>query len=174
MRTADELADWQGYLTRQEIAFLKDLARQLPTDPVIVNIGAGAGTSTIAFLEARPDCVVFSIDLLTTERECTTNEHLRLAEIAPANAARVIRIWGDSSTVGRAWTFVVDMVFVDGDHLAPGVQADIDAWLPHTMHVMAFHDYTRDRWPDVKAVVDRAMGGREAIGHVDTVKAFRL
>jgi predicted O-methyltransferase YrrM len=174
-RTAEELADWQGYLTRREVAFLKILAEMLPKNPVIVNIGAGAGTSTLAFLEARADCTVISIDLLTTESETTTNEHLRLAEIAPEDAARVIRIWGDSAQTGHAWPFpAVDMVFVDGDHVAAGVQADIDAWLSHVKHTIAFHDYTRKAWPDVKQVVDAAMQGYRAIGQVDTVRAFEV
>lgn len=173
MRTAEELADWQNYLTRGEVAFLKELAMELPKNPIIVNIGAGAGTSTISFLEAREDCTVISIDILTTESETTTNEHLRLLEIDAKDRERVIRIWGDSSTTGRNWPFgTVDMVFVDGDHVAEGIQRDIDAWLPLVDGIIAFHDYTRKHWPDVKRVVDKAMAGHDAIGHIDTIKAF--
>jgi len=170
---AYELSDWQGYLTRNEVDFLKRLAAMLPEYPIIVNIGAGAGTSTLCFLEERKDCVVISIDILTTESPITTNEYLRLGEIDPQDAQRVIKIWGDSSLTGRIWPFgSVDMVFVDGDHLAPGVKADADAWLEHVHGIIAFHDYTRKEWPDVKEVVDVAMQGRKVIGHVDTVKAF--
>ena len=173
MQTAYSLADWQGYLTRNEVDFLKYCASLLSENPIIVNIGAGAGTSTIAFLEARPDCRVISIDILTDESEVTTNEHLRLKEVTVEMAERVIRIWGDSSQTGRMWPFgPVDMVFVDGDHLAAGIQADIDAWKDHVIGIMAFHDYTRKAWPDVKAVVDKAMAGYQVIGHVDTTKAF--
>ena len=173
VRTAYELADWQDYLTRREVDFLKELAEKLPEYPIIINIGAGAGTSTISFLEARKDCTVISIDILTTEQETTTNEHLRLAEIDEEDARRVIRIWGDSSHTGRVWPFGwVDMVFVDGDHMAPGIQADIEAWIPHLQGIMAFHDYTRKHWPDVKVVVDKAMQGYEVIGHINTVKAY--
>lgn len=173
VRTAYELADWQDYLTRREVDFLKELAEKLPEYPIIINVGAGAGTSTISFLEARKDCKVISIDILTTEQETTTNEHLRLAEIDKEDAERVIRIWGDSSQTGRAWPFGwIDMVFVDGDHMAPGIQADIEAWLPHLQGIMAFHDYTRKHWPDVKVVVDKAMQGYEVIGHINTVKAY--
>jgi len=171
-RTAYDLADWQAYLTRPEVDFLKELAQLLPENPVIVNIGAGAGTSTISFLEARPDCLVVSIDILTTESIETTNEHLRLTEINEADAARVIRIWGDSKAVGKVWRWPVDMIFVDGDHCAAGVRGDIDAWLRHVDSVMAFHDYTRKVWPDVKVVVDDAMRGYERINHVDTLIAF--
>ena len=170
---AYELSDWQGYLSRDEVDFLKRLAAMLPEKPIIVNIGAGAGTSTLCFLEERKNCVVISIDILTTESPITTNEYLRLEEIDSQAAQRVIKIWGDSSLTGRVWPFgPVDMVFVDGDHLAAGVKADVDAWLEHVQGIIAFHDYTRKEWPDVKEVVDVAMQGRKVIDHVDTIKAF--
>lgn len=171
-RTAYELSDWQGYLSRGEVDLLKELAVALPPRPIIVNIGAGAGTSTLAFLEARDDSIVISIDVLTNEQEVTTNEHLRLKEIEPEDAARVIRIWGDSVQVGKAWPFgFVDMVFVDGDHSEAGCRADIEAWMPHAT-LMAFHDYGSPRWGGVKGVVDRMMAGWEQVGHRDTVIAF--
>jgi predicted O-methyltransferase YrrM len=173
VRTAEEVADWQGYLTRNEVNFLKELAGMLPPNPIIVNIGAGAGTSTLSFLEARQDCTVISIDILTDQSEVTTNEHLRLREIDQLDAERVIRIWGDSSATGRRWPFgPVDMVFVDGDHTAPGVMADIEAWLPLAGRIIAFHDYTRKLWPDVKPIVDEVMAGHTVIRHVDTIKAY--
>jgi len=173
MRTAYELADWQGYLTRAEIDLLKELACQLPSNPVIVNLGAGAGTSTFAFLEARPDAVVFSVDILLTESETTTNEHLRLKEAPVEIAARCIKVWGDSKQVGVAWPFPVDLVFIDGDHSYEGCKGDILAW-HETTRWMAFHDYGSPHWPGVAVAVDESMQilWQEA-GHVDTIKAFR-
>lgn len=176
IRTAHDLARWQGYLTEAEVDFLQDLTYALPPNLIIVNIGAGAGTSTLSFLEARSDATVFSVDILLDEAPLTTNEHLRLLEIEPEDAARVIRVWGDSKVVGAAWPYKVDMVFVDGDHTRDGLQGDIDAWLPKVKvgGVMAFHDYTRKHWPDVKPVVDAAMVDHERIDHVATTIAFKV
>ena len=174
-RTAYELADWQGYLTRAEVDFLKQLSGTLSDNPVIINVGAGAGTSTLAFLEARPDAIVFSIDKKLTESEVTTNEHLRLKEISEEKANRVIRIWGDSGLVATVWPYYADMVFVDGDHSEAGVSNDI-IW-KHRLKgggVFAFHDYGSEKWPAVKKVVDNYVVDFTDIGLVDSVKAFRV
>lgn len=154
-RTAYELSDWQGYLTRVEIDLLKEVSKTLQPNPLIVNIGAGAGTSTLAFLEARSDALVFSIDVLTNEREVTTNEHLRLAEIDAKDAMRVIRVWGDSKKVGRAWRWQCDLVFVDGDHEEAGIRGDLAVWKQHVKvdGWMCFHDYGSPKWPHVKEVI---------------------
>lgn len=171
-----ELARWQGYLTESEVTALKELAGSLPPNPVLVNIGAGAGTSTIAFLEERQDLIAFSIDLLTTQSEVTTNEHLRLAEMGLTH--RVIKIWGDSKMVGKSWPswWKVDCVFVDGDHTHDGLAGDILAWesLVKLGGVMVFHDYTRHHHPDVKPTVDEMMKPYKQLWWVDTTIAFEL
>src|SRR3990172_2796206 len=156
--TARRLAQWQGYLSLPELEYLQSLARDLPPNPVIVNLGAGAGTSTFAFLEARPDAVVFSVDLLLRESETTTNEHLRLAEAPPDIAARCIKIWGDSQRVGKAWPGYVDMVFVDADHSYDGCKGDILAWRDKC-DALAFHDYGSPHWPGVADAVNELMAG---------------
>jgi len=40
MRTAKELSDWQHYMTHAEIDAIQRLVPKLPTDSVIVKIGA--------------------------------------------------------------------------------------------------------------------------------------
>ena len=62
--TAYSLSDWLNYLSHDEIDFIKDIANK-PTkqSPVIVNIGAGAGTSGLAFAEARPNADLYTIDI---------------------------------------------------------------------------------------------------------------
>lgn len=156
-RTAYNLSDWQGYLTHPEIDMLKRITRTLLPNPLIVNIGAGAGTSTLAFLEARKDALIFSIDILTNEREVTTNEHLRLAEIDLQDAQRVIRVWGDSKVVGQVWRWQTDLVFVDGDHEQAGIVGDLQAWKGRVKYGgwLVFHDYGSPRWPHVKETVDK-------------------
>jgi hypothetical protein len=72
-----------------------------------------------------------------------------------------------SADTARTWTGgPVDLVFVDGDHLEPGVLADWEGWHPHVVaggHVV-FHD-ARDGRPDglglpgPTAVVDRLVRG---------------
>ena len=60
--TAHDVVDWTGYLFHAEVDALQDWARSLPTDPVVVNIGAGNGTSGLAFLQARDDLFLWTVE----------------------------------------------------------------------------------------------------------------
>jgi len=187
MRTAKELSNWQGYLTHNEIDEIQRVTRSMidrrrKGGLICVNIGAGAGTSTISMLEVDRSVIVFSVDILASGTEVTTNEHLRLAECGDEYLHRVKRIWGDSKIVGLNWPVTVDMVFVDGDHTREGCAADITAWLPHikTNGYILFHDYGSRNWPGVALAVDEIMGAEakigsaEKIGLVDTVMVYRI
>lgn len=61
--TAHTVSEWLGYLSHTEIEVLQRLAQSLPRSPVVVNIGAGGGTSGLALLEARPDLYLVTIDV---------------------------------------------------------------------------------------------------------------
>jgi predicted O-methyltransferase YrrM len=156
-RTAYELSDWQGYLTHNEIDAIKKVCKSLPKNSIVVNIGAGGGTSSFAMLESRKDITVISVDIAASGQEIYTNEHLRLAEM-PEYLARYIRVWGDSKDVGRAWPdkWKIAMVFIDGDHSYQGCMGDLEAWIDHISEggYVLFHDYGSPNWPDVKIVVD--------------------
>lgn len=178
MRTSYELADWQGYLTHNEIKEIKmGIILSHPTNrPMIaVNIGAGAGTSTISMLEEFGDLVVFSVDILASGSEITTNEHLRLMECGDEYTHRVKKIWGDSKIVGLNWPIKIDYLFVDGDHSYDGCAGDIKAWLPHLRlkGLVAFHDYGSPNWPDVKVAVDELMKDQKFIGRQDTIVTYQ-
>lgn len=152
------------YLFPQEVPALKLLAAQLPPNPLIINIGAGAGTSGLLFLETRPDAVLVTIDIqdesspfgcLEGEREVVNR-----AGYSSTWERRWWQIHGDSKVIGRAWvntSFYVEyfgakfkmaapnMVFVDGDHTYEGCKGDIEAWFPHLAPggIMAVHDYLK-------------------------------
>ena len=172
------LSDWQGYLTHNEIEVIKNCVKKIKTkEPVCVNIGAGAGTSTLAMLEASDNSIVFSVDILTTGSEATTNEHLRINESEYADTGRVIKIWGDSKIVGKRFPMEVDLVFVDGDHLKAGIEGDL-VWFEHLKMggFILFHDYGSPNWPDVKIAVDEFARqlGVTPIAQVDTIIAFQV
>ncbi|HEX2086737.1 MAG TPA: class I SAM-dependent methyltransferase [Solirubrobacteraceae bacterium] len=97
-------------------------------------------------------------------------------------------VWhvGFSADVGRGWSAPVDLVFVDGDHLEPGVRLDWDVWHPFVVpggHVL-FHDARLGRpggrgLPGPTAVVDRLFRGDapvpgwEIAAEVDRMVAVR-
>lgn len=186
---------WPG-----EIDFLKELTIGLPAYPVIVNIGAGKGTSGLAFLEARDDVRLYTVDInqsnvagdgLAAERKA-----FKVAGLPTGNQFHH-QIHDDSYRAGQHWphSAIIDMVFIDGDHSYKAVKDDIDAWYGHikTGGIIAFHDYKNwevTRYPTlygptrarhVVEGVSRAVDERiveikklEVVDRKDTIIAFRV
>lgn len=166
------LTDGQEPISHAEIDYLAELALMLPDKPTIVNIGAYIGVSTCTFLQARPDCMIYSVDL----EECMAEfENVRRFDL---DASRVIRLLGDSKEIGKDFKYPVDMVFVDGDHW--NAAGDIAAWRDKIRPggIMVFHDYQRVCAPNnpgsVYEHVNEGMQGYEKIGEVERLIAFRI
>lgn len=162
-------------MTRAEVDALKQLVATLLDKPIIINIGAERGTSTLAMLEERPDAVIFSVDINECEKEF---DNLKKAGL---DYRRVHRELGRSQDIGNSWPGTVDFVFVDGDHSENGVRGDIDAWLYKIRRngIMAFHDYIPEPIPpEIKGrvvyAVDDLMKDYEEILWVERLKAFRI
>ena len=163
-----DLTDGHEPMSHAEIDCLKALAVSLPPNPLIVNIGAATGVSTCAFLEARPDCFIFSVDTEPCDDEL---EHAG----RPRN---LVRLLGDSKEIGCRFPYLADLVFVDGDHW--NAAGDILAWLDKVKPggIMAFHDYIVPPNPpenpgDVYNQVNAGMGTYEQLTWVDRVVAYR-
>lgn len=137
MLSARDLTDGKEPMSYAEIECLKKLARTLPDKPTIVNIGADRGVSTLAFLEERPDCFIFSVDVLPCEEEL---ENVRKGG---HDIKRVTRLLGDSKVLGPKFPFLCNLLFIDGDHWGAG--KDIEAWVEtgkvKSGGVIAFHDW---------------------------------
>lgn len=180
--TSHTVVDWTNYLTHAEVDALKDLARSLPADPVVVNIGAGNGTSGLAFMEARPDLRLFTIDiqLESSPFGCLQGEQAVFESAGFWGDPRHTQIHGDSKEVGKGWEHgPVDLVFVDGGHQYHEAKGDITIWLPHIKPggIMAIHDYEKrvKVWHGVnKAVKELIIGKYEQVLRVDTLIAVRV
>lgn len=185
--TSEDLADSFGYMTRDEVTFLKSLARGLPDDPLAVNVGAGVGTSGLALLEARDDLILVTLDTFRGMRPegGLENERgvLKRNGISPD---RYLQIKDDSGGVFRRWPIkglkeFVDLVFVDGNHFYDNVKLDVESWFPLLVvnGVFALHDCDARKgkdvvWPDVQKIVDKYFSNiHELVDHVDTLIAFR-
>lgn len=149
------------YLFLSEVTALKDLARSLPPNPFVVNIGAGAGTSGLAFIESRPDLKLATIDIQLEDSPfgCLEAEKKIINEAFPETAlfgnTRFYQFQADSKALGKLWQkpeFLLepgqsggfaDLVFIDGDHTYNGAKGDILSWLPNIKPggIMAVHDY---------------------------------
>lgn len=151
-----------GYLFISEVYALKQLAQSLPANPVVCNIGAGSGTSGLAFMESRPDLFLITIDTQADDSPfgCLVAEDRVLRE-AGFSPSRWMHFQGDSKDYGREWQRVcydiftnvrngiashkVDCIFVDGDHTYNGCKGDILSWLPNIKPggIMAVHDFNK-------------------------------
>ena len=156
--------------TVADVETLQALVKTLPDNPVIVNIGACFGTSTLAMLEARPEAFIFSIDINVCPKE---PEHISRAGL---DVGHTVRVLGPSQNAGVYWPYKVDMVFVDGAHGYPEVVRDIRAWRDKVRDggILAFHDYGKPICPEVKPAVDAEMKGLVPFLHVESIVAFRM
>lgn len=166
------LTDGYEPISHAEIDYLAELARSLPDNPIIVNIGAWIGVSTCTFLEAKPDCVIYSVDVNECEAEFENARRFGL------DTNRIIRLLGDSKEIGQDFFGKADLIFVDGDHW--NAAGDIAAWRDKIKPggVMAFHDYQRVCAPNnpgsVYEHVNENMADYEKLGEVERVIAFRI
>jgi len=169
------LSDWLGYLSHKEVDALKYLASLLIKNPIVVNIGAGCGTSALALLESRPDLILYTIDIRdkSSPLGCLEGELNALIGSDVDWKGRYHQICGDSKTI--EWDIPVNMVFVDGDHSYEGCKGDIEKWLCWTTDIMVFHDYqkTEKPHPGVDKAIDELMLPKYLKDiHVDTMIAF--
>lgn len=164
-----------GYLRPKEVDCLVKYVKLLPKNPVIVNIGAGFGTSALCFAEPRHDAKIFSIDLrdddnpfggLLNERNSFSGTGLSLPT----------QIKGDSKEVGKTWDKEIDLLFIDGDHSKEGVGGDIDIWIPHVKDggYVLFHDYGSRHHGFVTAAVDELAKTLELVEVAKTVAVFLI
>lgn len=165
---AYELADWVLSMGHEEIKWLKEEMLFLPESPILVNIGAAAGVSTLAMLEAKPKATIYSCEI-----DLGAGELVQI-ERAGLDVSRVIRL-GESARAGYDFEGEVDFIFVDGGHSSDQVMRDIDAWLPHLKigHVIAFHDYNNPDFPTVKEGVDDVIDDLAIVVDMKTIRAFR-
>lgn len=160
-KTAEDVRQAFGYLFRAEIDTLREIVLSLPPNPLIVNIGAGAGTSGLLVLETRSDITLITIDITNESSPlgCLYGERLVIKEAGLWDTwcRRWFQLHGDSKEVGREWNMAtcirylaktdatpvigyiprllgdarVDLVFVDGGHEYEECAGDILAWTPH-------------------------------------------
>lgn len=184
--TAHSVVDWTGYLYHEEVDALKELAQRLPEGAHVVNIGAGNGTSGLAFMEARPDLRVTTIDITleSSPYGCLQGEEAVFRSAGFWGDPRHQQIHGDSKDVGRDWSQgPVDLVFVDGGHQYHEARGDLDAWRPHIKPggILVVHDYEKGlankHWPGVDQAVAEYIAEHPEdaqVLRVRTTIAFRI
>lgn len=134
---------------------MKGLAVKLPSHQTVVMIGAGPGEFLLSFLEgyrySSAKCTV--IDIQTCEY---VQAHLLDDEaIDDVYTYSVNFIIDNSVNVAKRWTEPIDLLIVDGDHTARGVQRDIQGWARFVRKYIWFHDYTGpDGTDEARSIID--------------------
>lgn len=163
-----------NYLTIMETRVLTSWGRRLHSlDPIAINIGAGAGTSTLALLLGHPSLLVVSVDIKMAQLDL---ERRNLEDVGMGRE-RYEQIHGDSAETGRDWNRgLIDLVFIDGDHTYAQVKKDIQMWLPHIVEggILCGHDYGWEKWPGVKQAFDEEMACFERISLTDHLIGFKV
>lgn len=190
--TARSLQAAFGYLFEEEVHALEELVRSLPEYAQVLQIGAGAGTSSLAILEARADVKLFTIDIENGDSPLGSLFAERKVVGDAGHIDRLTQIHGDSKSIAahsRLMSF--DMIFIDGDHSYEGCAGDINGWMPYLKSggIMAIHDYNKADayqhvngkaphpkiWDGVDRAVNELLVGRyEKVVLVRSLIAFRI
>lgn len=198
--TSEDIQRAFHYLYPSELPALKMLAQSLPDSPLIVNVGAGSGTSGLAFVESRPDATLVTFDIQDESSPfgCLEAERDVINRAGLYDPGRHWQFCLDSKIAGREWITRgfgrqifgrnPNMVFIDGDHSYEGCKGDIEAWMPHLVPggIMAVHDYRKEDlqpdpngphpkpWPGVDSAVNELLiPNFEMIMHIASLVAFR-
>lgn len=172
-----------GWETIAEQEYLIQLARSIPPDGVILEIGGEWGMSASLFAHATPSTVrivtidIFSGSLLTSHRANLSEAGL---------SGRTEQIVGDSKQVIDGWDTELDLLFIDGDHSYAGAKADFENWTRFVKvgGLLLVHDTAIASNPlphPLHFEVSRAMiewlntqdGAWETLRAVDTLSVFR-
>lgn len=148
---AHMLALTRLYLTPEDVDFIRRLVSELPEMPVVIDIGAGSGTTALSVFAEREMAHVTTID--------HNQANIDWAELAVKNAG--FRAFWSSLTkdsVEAAEVFKnnqADIILLDTSHTHYDTKAEIAAWLPklRPRGIFWFHDYVGS---DVKLAVDEA------------------
>lgn len=150
--------DVDGWMSNGELRWLEDTAKNMDT---VVEIGAWKGRSTRALASAKR---VISVDHWKGSDD---ESQFPLEEVSSAysdwleNTKDLENVGAlKMSSIEAAKTFAdksVDMVFIDAAHDYQSVLADIEAWRPKALKIIAGHDYSLG-WPDVVKAVNDTFG----------------
>jgi predicted O-methyltransferase YrrM len=162
-----------GWMSPVELRYLADLAGSLPPQARWVEVGSYAGRSLLATglslppgaeLTAIDSCVgvppqsALAVDVASSLQQVLSMVNARgvRARLLVEPSADAARHFDDAS---------LDVVFVDGDHTAEGVRADITAWLPKLKPggVLCGHDYLHPTYPGVQELVDQLLPDRSLV-----------
>ncbi len=163
---AHSLAATRGFLSQGCVDLIREaVATITPYSPPIANLvidlGAGSGTTACAVFAERSDLLVETYDI-DAEALYWARRNLEAAGFLP-HSWWIDRLQDSAEASDNHNDGAVDMLMVDADHTYEGVARDIAAWLPKLKPgaPVFFNDYdARDApnyYPGVQQAVDEAV-----------------
>lgn len=153
-----------GWLSFAEGRALWELAR----DKRVLELGRFHGRGTIALAQSAAEVV--SVDVTEPELAACWLKRFGVADRAKLHRGTF------AALVPHLGEF--DLVFVDGEHDAANVRADVELALSVLAPdgVLVCHDYPDPGWPDVRRVIDEmaATRGLVRVRQADYLGAFRV
>lgn len=154
LEKAKALAESRLFLTVQDVEDIQDIVSYLPLIPIVVDLGAGSGTTALSVYEKCHAAEVHTVDI--------NRENLEWAELnLRANQIDITKWYGVFSDASECFLKEnsVDFLMHDAGHEYEDVFNDIKAW--HlAMKPNAYiwiHDYKpmfSDEYPGVKQAID--------------------
>lgn len=133
-----------------------ELARQVPENGLIVEIGGLYGGMTCVLGLANPKARIVVIDEFSwsprEDLEKASSAYL-LKNAASAGVTNVRVIVGDSREIGKTWNQPIELLWIDGGHSYEYVKSDLDKFGPHAKRI-ALHDYGNEFWPSIRQAVE--------------------
>lgn len=153
-----------------EVAWLTTLQKPTGYHPVILEIGTHMGASLaamVAGLEVQGrEWTAYSVDLWRAD---SLQRWRKICRAYDFPSDRVTIVKGSSQEIGKTWTEVLDLAYIDGDHAPTALAQDLDNFTPHIGPGgwLAIHDCHLPmpweiadkhlRWPRVQELA-RALG----------------
>ncbi len=168
-----------GWLSDAEGELLFSLAANLPQSATIVEIGSWQGKSTIWIASGarRIGGRVFAIDPHEGSLEDPSARTLTFfkTNLAGAGVADIVTpIVARSQDAMAGVPDRCHLLFIDGDHTAPGVRRDLELWLPkvHVGGVVALHDVVNPAWSGPRSELARLLWRTRTLKRVTFVDSI--
>lgn len=159
---AHSLALSRRFLTVEDVDHIRMLVKKfLDQYIVVVDIGAGSGTTALSVFAERQD----NIAVITVDIDAAAIDWAALAVKNIGLEGKWLGRLADSKFLSK---LKPDMVLIDGDHTYEGVKSDLDFWIPKLKKggIVWLHDYLPvEEYPGVK----KAIEGFSGLEHIKTM-----
>lgn len=140
--------------TQAERDTLASLAKRVPDQGLIVEIGTLYGGVTAVLAKAQPYAAIITIDDFSWHPETMPiNSAMNVLDnLKKEGVDNVTIVEGDSRVIGKNWVRDIDLLWVDGGHSYQFVYSDLFHFGSKSK-VIALHDYKNPLWPTIEQAI---------------------